>query len=53
MMKNKDDTTVDEETNVNEGEEVDEDFSDDCCKICDMAFENSLVLLNHNQEIHA
>ena len=27
--------------------------ADDICKICDMAFENSSVLFNHNQEIHA
>lgn len=26
--------------------------ADDICKICDMAFENSSVLFNHNQEIH-
>ena len=44
------------DTLLNDTEEVSNSVdqeADDICKICDMAFENSSVLFNHNQEIHA
>ena len=49
VLNDKDDT--EELTNSVDQEDAPE--ADDICKICDMAFENSSVLFNHNQEIHA